>query len=75
MLSESVLYKLILIGFALLSLHFFFYTSLFIAAIAIPLYIFAQAEEVTTIQELCERLLLIMMQRNIVIVPSRLQVA
>jgi hypothetical protein len=75
MLAESTLYKLIFIGLAFLSLHFFFYTSLFTAAVAIPLYIFAQTEQVTTLQELFERLLLVLMRRNIVIMPSRLQTA
>lgn len=75
MFEESTLYKLLFMGLAFLSFHFFFYLSLVAAAIAIPLYIFAQTEQVTTLQELFERLLLVLMRRNIVIIPSRLQTA
>ena len=75
MLDESTLYKLLFMGLAFLSFHFSFYLSLIAVAFAIPLYIFAQTEQVTTLQELFERLLLVLMRRNIVIMPSRLQTA
>jgi hypothetical protein len=75
MFEESTLYKIIFIGLIFLSVHFSFYINLIAAVIILPLFIFAQIEQVTTVQELFERLLLVLMQRNIVIMPSRLQPA
>jgi len=73
MQTEEILQRFIFFGVFFLSLHLFFYPTAILAMIVLPLYIYAQVEQVMTVSDLCERLLLVLMQRNIVITPHRAQ--
>ena len=71
MQTEEILQRVIFFGVFFLSLHFFFYPTAILAIIALPLYIYAQVEQVMTVSDLCERLLHTLMGQNIVIIPQR----
>ena len=73
MQTEEILQRFIFFGVFFLSLHLFFYPTAILAMIALPLYVYAQVEQVMTIPDLCERLLRTLMGQNIVITPHRAQ--
>ena len=73
MQTEEILQRFIFFGVFFLSLHLFFYPTAILAIIALPLYIYAQLEQVMTVSDLCERLLRTLMGQNIVITPHRAQ--
>jgi len=72
MFQESSLYKILFMGIGLLSIHLSFYMCLLAASITIPLFIFALIEKITTIQDLCEHLLLKMMRQPTTSSPTTL---
>jgi putative effector of murein hydrolase LrgA (UPF0299 family) len=69
MQTEEILQRFIFFGVFFLSLHLFFYPTAILATIVLPLYIYAQVEQVMTVSDLCERLLRTLMGQNIVIIP------